>query len=208
MEQRSKEWFKARSGKFTASDISRLLGKESLKKTKDSISNMAFEKAVDVVFGHDPEPEFLPADMQRGIDLEPNAFRLFKEIKELEFTEVKECSFYQIDGNSGASPDGLVGNYSVLEIKCPRRGKFFKYVSNGYEEIDIKYIAQMQMQMLATNTESCFLFNYLVENNEEFHHTIEVKRDEEMINIIEDRIDIASDIRDEFIYKLTNNKQF
>ena len=59
------------------------------------------------------------------------AFRKFSEIKELDFTEVKEAYFMPFGDNAGASPDGLVGEGENLEIKCPRPNKFFKLVSKG-----------------------------------------------------------------------------
>ena len=55
MLQRTDDWFKEREGKFTASQIHRLLGKDGLKKTKDSIDSFAFEKAVETLYGREEE---------------------------------------------------------------------------------------------------------------------------------------------------------
>ena len=114
LEQRSNEWFEMRKGRFTASDIVRLLGKETLKKTKDSIDNFAFEKALEVVYGLDEEDDLVSFDMQRGIDLEPLAFDKFKGIKSLEFIDVENCVFFPFGSDAGASPDGLVGKDAIL----------------------------------------------------------------------------------------------
>ena len=92
MEQRSNDWFEARKGKFTASSIHRLMGKEGLAKTKQSIDSYAFEKAVEVVYGLD-EDQIISFDMQRGIDLEPLAFARFSDNKVLDFIEVKDSTF-------------------------------------------------------------------------------------------------------------------
>jgi len=208
MEQRSKEWFEMRKGRFTASDISRLLGKESLAKTKQSIDTFAFEKAVEVVFGLNDDDSIVSFDMQRGIDLEPLAFKKFKELKELEFISVKECVFFPFKDHSGASPDGLVDDDAILEIKCPRRNKFFKIVANGVSEIDKKYIAQMQMQMLATKSKRCHFFNYLLENGKEYYHEIIIDRDDDMIDLIKKRILSATEIKLDYITKLALNKQW
>ena len=64
VEQRTAEWFKMREGRFTASQISRLLGKETLKTTQKSIQTYAHEAAVETVFVREPELEYLPKDMQ------------------------------------------------------------------------------------------------------------------------------------------------
>lgn len=207
MLQRSDEWFDIRKGRFTASQIHRLLGKESLKKTKDSIGNYAFEKAVETLHGLEDD-NFVSIDMQRGITQEPLAFKLFSDLKSYEFLQVEEVSFYKHGNHAGASPDGKVSNNSNLEIKCPRRNKFFKLVANGYDEIDKSYIAQMQMQMLCTKTEKSYFLNYYLENAIQYWHEIIVERDEEMIDLIKDRIKMATEIKLEYIEKLNKNSQW
>lgn len=208
MLQRSEDWFKIRTGKFTASNIYRLLGKENLAKTKQSIDTFAFEKAVEYLYGLNEDENYVTFDMQRGIDLEPLAFKKFKELKELDFIDVKECGFFKYKDHSGASPDGIVGKDAVLEIKCPKRNKFFKLVSNGINEIDFKYIAQMQMQMLCTKTKKAYFFNYLLENNKEYYHEIIIERDNEFIDLIKKRIEKAIEIKLDYITKISLNKQW
>lgn len=205
--QRSKEWFQMRLGRFTASSINRLLGKETLQRTKDSISNYAFEKAVETLYGVE-EDGFISFDMQRGITLESLAFRKFAELKSYEFLEVKECVFFPFGDHAGASPDGLVSDNAILEIKCPKRGKFFNIVANGIEEIDPAYIAQMQMQMLCTNAEKAYFFNYYLDDGIEFWHELVIHRDDAMIELIKERIIKATEIKLEHINKINNNKQF
>lgn len=208
MQQRSKEWFDARKGKFTASCISRLMGKETLQKTKDAIENYAFEKAIEIVYGIDEEDTYVSADMQRGITYEPLAFQKFKELKEEDFIEVKEATFFPYGTDAGASPDGIVGNDACLEIKCPRPPKFFKLVAKGKVEIDDNYMWQMQFQMLCTNSNRCHFFNYIIYNGREMWHEIVVERDQEMIDTIISRIEQAAKLRNEFVQYLIENQQF
>lgn len=137
MLQRSDEWFDARKGRFTASNIHKLLGVRGLGQTGESY---IFEKATEEIYGLDEEDNFTSFDMQRGITLEPLAFRKFKEIKEFEFLEVKETTFFPYGLDAGASPDGLVGENAILEIKCPRPTKFFSLVAKGYDAIDLSLI--------------------------------------------------------------------
>lgn len=207
MLQRSDEWFNVRLGRFTASQIHRLLGKEGLKRTNDSIDNYSFEKAVETLYGKEEET-FVSIDMQRGITQEPLAFSLFKDLKGYEFLDVEEVGFYKLGKHAGASPDGKVSNNSNLEIKCPRRNKFFKLVANGFKEIDPSYNAQMQMQMLCTKTEKTYFLNYYLENAIQHWHEIIVERDEEMIDLIKTRIEISTNLKLEYIEKLTNNSQW
>lgn len=207
MLQRTEDWFKEREGRFTASKISRLLGKETLKATKQSIDNYAFEKAIETLYGRE-EDTYVSEDMQRGINQEPLAFKLFKDLKSYEFIDVKEVGFYKYGVNAGASPDGLMTNNSNLEIKCPRRNKFFKLVANGIDEVGFDYIAQMQMQMLCTETERSYFLNYYLENNIQYWHEIIIERDEKVIDLIKERIIQATEIKLEYIEKINKQSQW
>jgi len=205
MLQRSNDWFDARKGRFTASEIHKLLGVRGLGQTGESY---IFEKAVESVFGLDEDNNFTSIDMQRGVTLEPLAFRKFKEIKEFEFLEVQETTFFPYGLDAGASPDGLVGSNAILEIKCPRPTKFFNLVAKGYDAIDKEYIAQMQMQMMCTKSEKAYFFNYIIFNGVEMWHEIQINRDEKMIDLIKERIEAAIKIKNEYKEYLITNKQF
>ena len=205
MEQRTEEWYNIRATRFTASDIVDICAA-----SKDGITagmiTKAMSKAVEHFLGVEEQPEYLPEAMQRGVDNEPFAFKKFAELKALEFLDVSECGFYEDGLNSGSSPDGIVSNNSVLEIKCPNRETFFKLVAT--EEISKKYMFQMQKQMHDTKTNQCYFFNYYIHEGEELWHEIIVKRDEEIINLIQSRIKIGSELRDSYIAQISKNKQF
>ena len=203
--QRSKEWFKQRYGKFTASTCSDLMGIKGLGETGKSL---AFKKAIELVFGEDPTERIETWDMKRGIELEPVAFNKFKELKELEFMKVDKATFFAFDDNTGASPDGVVDKDAILEIKCPRSEKFFKLVANGIDGIDKTYICQMQHQMMCSNSERAHFFNYIIWNGSEYWHEIIVPRDNEMIEKIKERIAEAVAIRDQYVKELKANIQF
>jgi putative phage-type endonuclease len=201
-EQRSDDWKKERYGKFTASEIHKLLGIKALGETGKSF---AIEKAIEELFG-EMEENYISYDMQNGIDTEPLAFDKFKQLKSLEFLEVTNCNFFPLGLHAGASPDGLVGTDAVLEIKCPKSTTFFKLVATN--EIDAKYYAQMQMQMASTNRNKAYFFNYLIHEGIEYYHEIIVERDEEMIKKILDRLDEAIEIKKEYINLINTNKQW
>jgi putative phage-type endonuclease len=202
MLQRSNEWFNQRVGRFTASRISELLGVKGLGKTGETY---AFDMACEIVFGREEET-FTSYDMQRGIELEPHAFAKFCELNpEL---NVQESKFFPHGENAGASPDGLVGLDAVLEIKCPKPAKLFRLIAQGVEAIDPAYIDQMQMQMMCTNSDKAYFFNYAIFNGQTVWHTLEVSRDDERIKLISDRIAQAVEIRDEFVQYLLTEKQF
>ena len=201
-EQRSNEWLAQRYGKFTASEIYKLLGARGLGETGKTY---AIDKAIEQLYGQMNE-NFVSYDMQRGIEQEPLAFEKFKSIVSLDFLEVEKCGFFEDSEHSGSSPDGLVSDDGILEIKCPNSTNFFKVVATG--EIDPKYFAQMQHQMYCTNRSKAYFFNYLIHEGKEYYHLIIVNRDEDFIANMIDRIEEAVVIKNEYINLINNNKQF
>jgi len=194
--QRTNEWFNQRLGRFTASNISDLLGVKGLGLTGESL---CLKKASELIFGRDEDEDFESYDMKRGNELEPFAFRCFSELKSLDFINTEQAYFFPYQENGGASPDGMVGNDAILEIKCPRPDKFFKICAKGIDAVDKNYIDQMQMQMLCTNSVRCHFFNFIIFNGVEMHDEIIVERDENRINFIKERIVEASILRDSFV---------
>ena len=200
--QRIESWKQQRYGKFTASEIVKILGVRGLGETG---KNYAIDKAIEALYG-EFEENYISYDMQNGIDTEPLAFAKFKELKSLEFLEVTNCGFFDNCEHSGASPDGLVSDDAILEIKCPKSSTFFKLVATN--EIDAKYYAQMQMQMMSTNRNKAYFFNYLIHEGTEYHHEIIVERDDVMIEKIKERLKEVIEIKTEYINKIKLNKQW
>lgn len=201
-QQRSEGWFDERIGRFTASEIHKLMGKQGLGITGETY---AIEKAIESQFGK-VEENFTSFDMQRGIELEPLAFEKFRYLKDLDFIEVKEAFFFPYGEHAGASPDGLVGTDAIFENKCPRPKKFFKIVADG--KIDPEYEWQVQKQMLASNSQRAYFFNYIILDGKEYWHEIIIERDEPKIDLIKSRLDIAIEIKLDYIEKLNRNKQW
>jgi exodeoxyribonuclease (lambda-induced) len=201
--QRTDEWFASRLGKFTSSRINDLMGIKGLGKTGETY---AFELACEIVNGRNMDDDFVSFDMQRGIDLEPYAFEKFSELAAEDFLKVSQCGFFELDENTGGSPDGIVSDNSVLEIKCPKPNKFFRLVADN--NIDQCYIDQMQHQMLVTGSIQAYFFNFCIYNGDPLYHQILVKRDQKRIDLMIERIAEATIIRNNFINQLNNNKQW
>lgn len=81
----------------------------------------------------------------------------------------------------GASPDGYVSDGKLIEIKCPYSKKPLKSITEQRH-----YYAQMQMQMLCTNYQECYFYQW--RPNETMLEI--VKRDEDFIKdmLIECRV--------------------
>lgn len=201
--QGSPEWFELRKGRATGSEIHKILGVQGFGQTGKTY---AFEKAVEIVFGLPDEDEQVETwDMARGKQLEPLAFQKFADTN---FFEVKKCSFIPYGENAGASPDGETSNKGVVEIKCPRRSKFFKYILNGKKEISKEYMAQIQMEMKSAKAEIGYFFNYYLDKGFEMHHEIIIEPDLKIQNLIDERLEEFVSIRDSYVKELRNNTQF
>lgn len=227
IQQRSFEWYKQREKKFTASKVvslcadgSRHMTPEELAAFKlenpkskkitcwdipEGLKTYALEKAIEFFVNPD-EDTFLSQAVEDGKETEPYAFEKFSQLKSAEFLEVKEAGFISNDGVSGSSPDGIVSNNSVLEIKCPNKTTFFRVVLTN--EVDKKYFFQMQKQMKDTGATQCYYFVYYIQDGEQYWHEIIVPRCEETIALIEERILIAVKLRDEYVEQIKRNAQW
>ena len=153
LEQRSPEWYKLRAGKLTCSALGNILTPAKLAISK-SIVEYAYEKAAEIITG-EIEPMTENWQMKRGVELEPEAVRCYEEHKGV---TVERVGFIEGHYHIGYSPDGLVGDDGLIEIKCPSPKVHFKTLLDG--KIDGKYMLQMQGGMLASGRQWCDFISY------------------------------------------------
>lgn len=183
------DWLALRAGKFTGSEAHILLGKGETKR------KLILEKATEHIIGRPcAKDRFFNADMARGIELEPEARRLYMVET---FNDVEEVGFIERDEFSGCSPDGLVGNDGIIEIKSPKDTVFVEQRVSG--KIKLEYYLQIQYNMLISGRKWCDYVAY----NESFPLLVKrFERDEECIKQIEtalqDCINKAKEIINEF----------
>ena len=168
-EQRTEDWYNIRKGKMTASNAETIIANG--KGLETYIYNLMAE-----YYSSAEKENYINADMQRGIDLEPEARLEFEFYTDL---DVQEVGFIEYNEFIGVSPDGLVGDDGLIEIKCPNDSIYFKLLLSN--NIKPEYIAQMQMQMYVTDRQYCYFVSY----NPNFEKSLYIKkinRDEEMID--------------------------
>lgn len=96
-------------------------------------------------------------EMRRGTDLEPHArARYIIETGEI-VTETGLVDHPTIAG-FGASPDGLVGDSGLIEIKCPNTWTHLETIKTGRPKRE--YLLQMQTQMACTGRLWCDFVSY------------------------------------------------
>lgn len=175
--QRNDAWFAARAGRVTASAIYKVMARTKTGWGADRANYMA--QLVSERLTGRPADSYSNSAMQWGIDTEPQARAMY----ELETGQgVVECGFYnhpEIE-MSGASPDGLIGENGLIEIKCPNTATHIATLRGA--EIEGKYIKQMQWQMACTGTDWCDFVSFDPRLPDEMQlHIRRVERDNEMI---------------------------
>lgn len=112
VEQNSEEWYDLRSGKPTSSALGKVMANFG-KAFGEPAKKYAAEIAVAQITGETISNNFTNEHMQRGHDEEPLAKELYEEQF---FCTVTNGGFFDV-GILGASPDGLVNDDGVIEIK-------------------------------------------------------------------------------------------
>jgi len=181
MEQRTEEWFQARLGKVTASCIADVMAKT---KTGFAASrkNYASQLLIERMTKNHTELYVNPA-MQWGIDHEDDARSLYQFERSVQVNPVGFIDHPFIP-MTGASPDGLVGDMGLIEIKCPNTATHLEFLDT--EKIENKYILQMQWQMACAAKAWCDFVSYDPRMPQHLMmKIIRVERDENLIRIIE-----------------------
>jgi putative phage-type endonuclease len=151
MEQRTDEWYLTRLGKVTASSLHKVLAKTKTGYGADR-GNYMTQLVLERVTGTKAD-FYTNASMQWGIDQEPFARAAYEATKGVMVEEIAFVPHPTIE-MSGASPDGLVGDDGMVEIKCPDSKTMLEcWLSDN--PVESKYMAQMQWQMRCADRNWC-----------------------------------------------------
>jgi putative phage-type endonuclease len=155
MDQRSAEWFAARLGKVTASRVADVIA-TTAKGWGASRTNYAAQLVAERLTGEAQE-SFTNAAMQWGTCTEPEARQAYSFRLDVDVMEVGFVDHPQI-GMSGASPDGLIGEDGLLELKCPQTATHIATLLG--QSVPAKYITQIQWQLACTGRAWCDFASY------------------------------------------------
>ena len=181
MEQRSPEWFAARLGKVTASRVADVIAKTKTGPAATRI-NYAAELLVERLTGASPE-RFTNTAMQWGADNEPAARDAYSFLRDVDVEEVGFVVHPRIS-DAGASPDGLVGDDGMVEIKCPNTATHLDTLDSGKPAG--KYITQMMWQMACCDRQWCDFVSFDPRLPEELRlFVVRIDRDDDMIESLE-----------------------
>ena len=155
VQQGSQEWFALRAGKVTASRVADILAKT---KTGPSASrqNYLIELALQRTTGIIQE-SYTNAAMEWGTQTEPQA-RVAYEVNTNNFVDQVAFIDHPNIAWFGCSPDGLVSDRGLVEIKCPNSATHWEYFKS--KEPPKKYFIQMQAQMAVTGRDWCDFISF------------------------------------------------
>lgn len=200
MTQGTEAWFERRIGKLTASRMADVL---ATTKSGPSASrkNYLAQLVAERLTGTRQE-SFTNAAIEWGVENEPLA--------RAEYEILTDCSVDQVDFVDhpsiewcGASPDGLVSNNGLIEIKAPNTATHIEYLLAG--KPPAKYQPQMLLQLACTGREWCDFVSYdprMPEEHRLFVVRFEPKRDE-VLAVEQAAIEFLAEV-EQTIQKLNN----
>jgi len=194
IDQGSEEWLKLRLGVATASNFDKIItttGKES-----ESLKKYALQLATELML-ETPEPSFKNDVMARGNEIESLARDAYQEDA---FKVVEEITMFKSDcGNFGYSPDGLVDDDGLVEIKCPIATTHFKYLLDNKMPTD--YWQQVQGGLWVSQRKWIDFVSYNSYFKDKKLFIVRVERDEEYIAKLAELANKVILIRDEYLNK-------
>jgi len=155
MMQRTEEWFKARCGSLGASSMHEIAAKTRNGYSARRASRMA-TIVVERITGA-PVEGYTNAAMQHGIDTEPEAKAFYSFMTDNEIVDVGLIKHLTIAW-SHASPDRLIGDDGLIEVKCPQPAAHLDTLLG--QEVPGKYVIQAQWQMCCTGRAWCDFISY------------------------------------------------
>lgn len=188
VEQGTPEWLRARMGRPTASKFKSIMTPKTRKPSASAHGYMCSLLA-ERVFGV-PTDDATTDFMQRGSILEHRAVSYYELTAGVETTKVG--FIMDDDGRYGCSPDRLIGEDGLLEVKCPSAAVHISALL-GHE--DDEYFSQCQGQMLVTGRK---WVDNLFYNPALPPRIVRIKRDDEFIAA-------SMSVLDEFCAKLNDS---
>ena len=184
MEQHTPEWYAARLGKVTASRVADVIAKTTTGYSTSRANYMA-QLVCERMTATQAE-SFNNSAMQWGTDQEPVARAAYEAAMDV---LVDETGFviHPTIAEAGASPDGLIGLFGLIEIKCPMTATHIETLLS--EKVPAKYNTQMQWQMACTGRKWCDFVSFdprMPDNLQIF--VSRVNRDDTYIKMLETEV--------------------
>lgn len=150
IEQGTPEWHQLRLGKVTASRVADILAQTRTGPSasrQNYLIELALQRSTGTI-----EPSYTNAAMEWGTQTEPQA-RVAYEVETGNFVDQVAFIDHPTIANFGCSPDGLIGDDGLIEIKCPNSATHWEYFKA--KKPPQKYVTQIQTQLCVTGRKWC-----------------------------------------------------
>jgi hypothetical protein len=154
--QGSEEWDEIRRGRLTASKMKELITPTLKIASNDKVRALNYEIAAQRITHH-VEDNYQSWDMERGHIEEDIARDLYSDNHE----KVTECGFIinrELGFDIGFSPDGLVGNEGLIEIKSIIQKHQVKTIVDNI--VPKAYMMQIQTGLFCTRRKWCDFISF------------------------------------------------
>ena len=156
MEQGTPEWHAARLGKATASKINDVMAKLKGGGEAAGRRNYRAQLVAERLTG-EPTETYVNDAMRRGSDMEPLAREAYEFLTGADVVQIGFIDHPTIP-MSGCSPDGLIGEKGMLEIKSPNTATHIDWLLGG--KVPPEHVNQMRWQMECSGREWCDFASY------------------------------------------------
>jgi putative phage-type endonuclease len=157
VEQGSDAWHKARLGHITASHISDVMAKGKGKEESVTRYNYKVKLVAERITGVSASDGYTNSAMEWGVEQEQFACMAYEAREETFVTRTGFWLHPTIDW-LGVSPDRLVGDGGLVEVKCPNTSTHVQYLLS--REVPAKYYNQIQCQLWVTRRAWCDFVSY------------------------------------------------
>ena len=224
-QQQNLDWYRSRLCYITGSRVgdlmhsSRKAGEVFGDTAKSYLYQIAAERQMNEKIINDDETfaayvyqtSITTKSMQFGIDMEQDARLIYSKKTGREIIDVASCRHDTIPFFA-SSPDGVYKENDTvigcLEIKCPNQNTFIKYKmeisdNESLKKVNPDYYYQCQSHMMCTGAQWCDFIIYCPWQNDPIH-IVRIKKDEDAIDLITDKVLLAND----FIDEITDGKSW
>lgn len=157
VKQLSSEWFQAHCGVVSGSHMSAVLDFTQKKVTGSKGKTYFRTKLAELLTGVAVQDNYVSREMLEGIDREPMAIAAY-EAQESVMVEAVGFALHDSIPRYGCSPDGLVGDDGLIEIKCPKSGTHLQWLIDG--KIPEAHIPQIRAELSVTGRDWCDFVSY------------------------------------------------
>jgi exodeoxyribonuclease (lambda-induced) len=180
IEQGTDEWNLLRCSRITASVVPCFFAAEKTKTYQEAILKISRGR----VTGK-PVETFKSDWMQRGNDMEAQAIAQYEIDKEV-YAGVERVGFIEVDEWTGCSPDGLVGDEGMVQIKCVKWNTFDAIKTEA--DIDKDYFIQCQAELFFSGRKWNDIYYYDPDLKAK---CFRIEADEKWFNLINEAIEKA-----------------